>query len=104
VGLTSSGLRVDSLALDPLPLEPSSTDNEGFVITAQVVDPNGNAAVVSIDHVEMFSARYEATVDLQTVAGSGVDRQSVLATQTSREVERLNTLPPEGTLDGGVSA
>jgi hypothetical protein len=38
------------------------------------------------------------------VAGSGVDRQSVLATQTSREVERLNTLPPEGTLDGGVSA
>ena len=100
VGLTSSGLSVDSLALDPLPLEPSSTDNEGFVITAHVVDAAGNAADISIDHVEMFSARYEATLDLQTVTGSGVDRASVLATQTSREVQRLALLPPEGTLNG----
>ncbi len=102
LALAADGLKVDATAVDPLPLPVSSTNAQAYVITAEVVDGGGNvAADITIDHVELFSGRYEGTLNVQTVAGLGVDRQAIIQTETERTVERMAKLPPQGTITGG---
>ena len=63
-----------------------------------VSDNRGGQAIVTIDHVEMIVGRYEGTLDITTNASLGIDQNSLLQSQTERTLQRLQQLPPGGTL------
>jgi len=96
--LKSEGLNVDGMAVDPLPLDATIPESQAFVINVAVSDNRGGQAIVTIDHVEMIVGRYEGTLDITTNASLGIDQNSLLQSQTERTLQRLQQLPPGGTL------
>ena len=97
-GLSGSGFSLDGVAIDPLPIDISLPSSQAYVITVQASDNSGTTVDVSIDHVELFSGRYEATLNVTTNPGLGIDREGLIRSQTERIVQRLAALPPGGTI------
>jgi len=98
LALKGTGVQLDAMAVDPLPLDISVSEKQSYVISVAISDASGNQDVVSVDHVELFTSRYEATLDVTTDASLGIDRNALIQTQTERLVERLAALPTQGTI------
>ncbi len=100
LALRGTGVELDGMAIDPLPLDVSIANKQSYVISLAVSDSSGNADVVTIDHVELFTGPYEATLDVSTSASVGIDRDTLIQQQAERLVQRLAALPAQGTLAG----
>jgi hypothetical protein len=98
LALKGTGLEIDSFAMDPLPLDVAVPNKQSYVASVAVSDASGNSGVLTIDYVDLFTSRYEATLQIFTVAGLGLDRDTLIQQQSERLVQRLTALPPQGTL------
>ena len=94
----TEGFTVNSVSVDPLTLDTAIPDSEAYVINAIVSDRQGNQLVLTIDHVEMIVGRYEGTLDITTNPALGIDQNSLLQSQAERTMQRLQALPPNGTI------
>jgi hypothetical protein len=98
LALKGAGLQVDGFAMDPLPLDVAVSNKQAYVVSVVVSDKSGESGVVTIDYVDVFTARYEATLEIFTIPGLGIDRDTLIQQQSERLAQRLAALPPNGTL------
>src|SRR5581483_11010522 len=92
------GGQLDGLALDPLPLDAAVTNKQAYVATVAIGDNAGDEIGFTVDFVELFTGRYEATLEIVTPVGVGIDRDTLIQQESERLVQRLGALPPQGTL------
>ena len=95
------GVEIGGVTADPLNLS-LSTPNVGFVVDVSVVDPSvGVGTYVADDHIELFSGPYEGEVDIITLSTNPI-ADSLVQTEASAAAQRLQALPPGGTLHAGA--
>lgn len=93
-----TGLTVDDFAMDPLPLDANLDNKQSYVASIAFSDNSGDSGVITVDYVELFENRYEGILEIITPQGLGIDRDALIQAQSERMVERLDALPPGGTL------
>jgi hypothetical protein len=95
-----NGGQVDSFSIDPLPLDADVSNKQAYVASTSFSDKAGDEILLTVDYVELFSGRYEATLEVITPPSAGFDRDTLIQQESERLVQRLNQLPAQGTIAG----
>jgi hypothetical protein len=94
----SVGGTLDGFHLDPLPLDAAVANKQAYVASVVMGDGSGNEFQLTVDYVDLFTNRYEATLELVTPVGGPIDRDTLIQQASERLAQRLAALPPQGTL------